>query len=169
MPMTQITSFADSVVTPELVKRHGLTPEEFERIKKILGREPNFTELGIFSVMWSEHCWYKNFGQGRRRKCWRGGYWRWLGSRVQDREPQSSKRHRAFPGRRDWRRRYHPRHFYDGRTPRVLPELAAFWSHHRCKFEIRNPKIENRSKPEIIYRCCLRYRTLWKLCRHSDH
>ena len=40
--------------------KHGLTPEEFERIKKILGREPNFTELGIFSVMWSEHCSYKN-------------------------------------------------------------------------------------------------------------
>src|SRR3982075_2838546 len=47
-------------VTPELVKEHGLTPEEFQRIKKILGREPNFTELGIFSVMWSEHCSYKN-------------------------------------------------------------------------------------------------------------
>ena len=44
----------------ELVAKHGLTPEEFERIKKILGREPNFTELGIFSVMWSEHCSYKN-------------------------------------------------------------------------------------------------------------
>src|SRR5438067_2314431 len=51
---------ADPVVTAELVRRHGLTPEEFERIKKILGREPNFTELGIFSVMWSEHCSYKN-------------------------------------------------------------------------------------------------------------
>jgi phosphoribosylformylglycinamidine synthase len=50
----------DPVVTPELVAKHGLTPEEFERIKKILGREPNFTELGIFSVMWSEHCSYKN-------------------------------------------------------------------------------------------------------------
>src|SRR6266487_1424925 len=54
---------ADPVVTPELVKQHGLTPEEFERIKKILGREPNFTELGIFSVMWSEHCSYKNSKQ----------------------------------------------------------------------------------------------------------
>src|SRR5438067_1108066 len=51
---------ADPVVTAELVRRHGLSPEEFERIKKILGREPNFTELGIFSVMWSEHCSYKN-------------------------------------------------------------------------------------------------------------
>src|SRR3984893_19103306 len=50
----------DPSVTPELVAEHGLTPEEFERIKKILGREPNFTELGIFSVMWSEHCSYKN-------------------------------------------------------------------------------------------------------------
>jgi phosphoribosylformylglycinamidine synthase II len=50
----------DPIVTPELVAKHGLTPDEFERIKKILGREPNFTELGIFSVMWSEHCSYKN-------------------------------------------------------------------------------------------------------------
>src|SRR5438309_8262 len=53
-------SNADPTVTPELVAEHGLTPEEFERIKKILRREPNFTELGIFSVMWSEHCSYKN-------------------------------------------------------------------------------------------------------------
>jgi phosphoribosylformylglycinamidine synthase len=58
--MTSKTSYADPAVTPELVKQHGLTPEEFQRIKKILGREPNFTELGIFSVMWSEHCSYKN-------------------------------------------------------------------------------------------------------------
>src|SRR5438067_553196 len=50
----------DPEVTPEVVASHGLTPEEFIRIKKILGREPNFTELGIFSVMWSEHCSYKN-------------------------------------------------------------------------------------------------------------
>ncbi|RME18901.1 MAG: phosphoribosylformylglycinamidine synthase subunit PurL, partial [Candidatus Zixiibacteriota bacterium] len=47
-------------VTPEMIKAHGLLPEEYERIKEILGREPNFTELGIYSVMWSEHCSYKN-------------------------------------------------------------------------------------------------------------
>jgi len=47
-------------ITPELVKQHGLTPEEYDRIKGILGREPSYTELGIFSVMWSEHCSYKN-------------------------------------------------------------------------------------------------------------
>ena len=47
-------------IIPELVKQHGLTPEEYERIRQILGREPNYTELGIFSAMWSEHCSYKN-------------------------------------------------------------------------------------------------------------
>src|ERR1700739_984400 len=47
-------------VTPELVAEHGVSPEESARIQKILGRKPNFTELGIFSVMWSEHCSYKS-------------------------------------------------------------------------------------------------------------
>jgi len=47
-------------VTPELVAEHGVTPEEYARIQQILGRDPNFTELGIFSVMWSEHCSYKS-------------------------------------------------------------------------------------------------------------
>jgi phosphoribosylformylglycinamidine synthase subunit PurL len=51
---------AEPAVTPNLVRQHGLTVEEFDRIKGILGREPNYTELGIFSVMWSEHCSYKN-------------------------------------------------------------------------------------------------------------
>ncbi|HSW55449.1 MAG TPA: phosphoribosylformylglycinamidine synthase subunit PurL [Ignavibacteriaceae bacterium] len=47
-------------VTVELALEHGLNNEEYERILKILGRTPTFTELGIFSVMWSEHCSYKN-------------------------------------------------------------------------------------------------------------
>src|SRR6266853_628328 len=47
-------------VTPELAAEHGLTADEYARIQKILGRDPNFTELGIFSVMWSEHCSYKS-------------------------------------------------------------------------------------------------------------
>src|SRR5947207_7044543 len=58
--MTNAEPTFDPAVTPDVVAEHGLIPEEFERIKKILGREPNFTELGIFSVMWSEHCSYKN-------------------------------------------------------------------------------------------------------------
>jgi len=47
-------------ITADLVAEHGLLPEEYERVKEILEREPNLTELGIFSVMWSEHCAYKN-------------------------------------------------------------------------------------------------------------
>ena len=47
-------------ITPELVAQHGLLPEEYEQVLEILGRVPNLTELGIFSVMWSEHCAYKN-------------------------------------------------------------------------------------------------------------
>ena len=47
-------------VTPEVIQRHGLTEEEYGQILKHLGREPNLTELGIFSVMWSEHCSYKS-------------------------------------------------------------------------------------------------------------
>ncbi len=50
----------EPTVTLELAIEHGLTQEEYERILKILGRTPTFTELGIFSVMWSEHCSYKN-------------------------------------------------------------------------------------------------------------
>jgi len=45
---------------PETLRQHGLAPEEYEKIRKLLGREPTFTELGIFSVMWSEHCSYKS-------------------------------------------------------------------------------------------------------------
>ena len=47
-------------ITPEVVSAHSLTPEEFQRIQGLLGREPSFVELGIFSVMWSEHCSYKS-------------------------------------------------------------------------------------------------------------
>jgi phosphoribosylformylglycinamidine synthase len=47
-------------VTPQIAAEHGLSPEEYARAQKILGRDPNFTELGIFSVMWSEHCSYKS-------------------------------------------------------------------------------------------------------------
>ncbi|MGA8313498.1 MAG: hypothetical protein WB755_25975, partial [Terriglobales bacterium] len=52
---------ATFALTPELIREHGLTPDEFEKIKQLLdGREPTWTELGIFSVMWSEHCSYKS-------------------------------------------------------------------------------------------------------------
>ena len=47
-------------ITSEIVEQHGLSPEEYERVLNALGREPNLVELGIFSVMWSEHCSYKS-------------------------------------------------------------------------------------------------------------
>ena len=50
----------DPPITPELVDEHGLSPDEYRLILRIMGREPTFTELGVFSAMWSEHCGYKN-------------------------------------------------------------------------------------------------------------
>jgi phosphoribosylformylglycinamidine synthase len=50
----------DPAITPELIEAHGLKPEEYKEIIRILNREPNFTELGIFSAMWNEHCSYKS-------------------------------------------------------------------------------------------------------------
>jgi phosphoribosylformylglycinamidine synthase len=50
----------EPAITPELIRSHGITDEEYDRVVKLLGREPTFTELGIFSVMWSEHCSYKS-------------------------------------------------------------------------------------------------------------
>ncbi|HEY6268579.1 MAG TPA: phosphoribosylformylglycinamidine synthase subunit PurL [Candidatus Acidoferrum sp.] len=54
------TAATEIKVTPEIAAEHGVTREEYARIQHILGRDPNITELGIFSVMWSEHCSYKS-------------------------------------------------------------------------------------------------------------
>jgi phosphoribosylformylglycinamidine synthase subunit PurL len=54
------TASAEIKVTPEIAAEHGVTRDEYGRIQQILGRDPNITELGIFSVMWSEHCSYKS-------------------------------------------------------------------------------------------------------------
>src|SRR4051812_38248198 len=50
----------DLPITPEVIKQHKLNAEEYARVEKSLGREPTYTELGVFSVMWSEHCSYKS-------------------------------------------------------------------------------------------------------------
>jgi phosphoribosylformylglycinamidine synthase len=54
-------------VTPELIREHGLSADEYQRIEALLGRAPNLVELGIFSVMWSEHCSYKSTRAHLRR------------------------------------------------------------------------------------------------------
>jgi phosphoribosylformylglycinamidine synthase II len=58
--MTQKAVQTEIKVTPAIAAEHGLSGEEYARAQKILGRDPNYTELGIFSVMWSEHCSYKS-------------------------------------------------------------------------------------------------------------
>src|SRR5215813_2975969 len=54
------------MIDAELLGRHNLTADEYDRIVELLGREPNLTELGLFSVMWSEHCSYKSSRVHRR-------------------------------------------------------------------------------------------------------
>jgi phosphoribosylformylglycinamidine synthase len=66
------TAATEIKVTPEIAAEHGLTAEEYSRVKQILGRDPNITELGIFSVMWSEHCSYKSSKVHLRRLPTRG-------------------------------------------------------------------------------------------------
>ncbi|WP_296706212.1 phosphoribosylformylglycinamidine synthase subunit PurL [Rhodoblastus sp.] len=58
--MTAQTKSHEPAITPDLVAQHGLKPDEYQRILKLIGREPTFTELGIFSAMWNEHCSYKS-------------------------------------------------------------------------------------------------------------
>ncbi len=121
--MTSDATFADAA-------EHGLSEAEYARIVEILGRAPNLVELGIFSVMWSEHCSYKSsqalaeaaadrgpagdLRPGRERG--RGRHRRRHGRGVQDREPQPPELHRALPGGGDRGRRHPARRLHDGRT-----------------------------------------------------
>ena len=58
--MTVLPRPGDPEITPALVAEHGLTPFEYERLVAMLGRTPTFTELGVVSALWSEHCSYKH-------------------------------------------------------------------------------------------------------------
>jgi phosphoribosylformylglycinamidine synthase len=53
-------AMTEPAITPELVAQHGMKPDEYQRLLEIIGREPTYTELGIFSAMWNEHCSYKS-------------------------------------------------------------------------------------------------------------
>ena len=126
------------MIDAKVIEQHGLKPTNTSA-SSALGREPNLTELGIFSVMWSEHCSYKssrvhlrtlptdgpqvlqgpgeNAGADRHRRRPRGG--------LQDRIAQPPVVHRAVSGRGDRRRRHHSRHLHDGRAADRAAELAA--------------------------------------------
>ena len=126
-------------ITPELVAEHGLKPDEYQRILELIGREPTFTELGIFSAMWNEHCSYKSSrlhlrdaahqgalghpGPGRERR--RHRHRRRARLRLQDGEPQPPVLHRALPGRDDGRGRHPARRVHHGRAAHRLPQRAA--------------------------------------------
>ena len=60
MPPGELRDMQEPAITPELIANHGLKPDEYDLILEIIGREPTFTELGIFSAMWNEHCSYKS-------------------------------------------------------------------------------------------------------------
>ena len=60
MNSSSTTAASEAAITPEILRDHGITPEEYDKILKSLGRTPTLTELGIYSVMWSEHCSYKS-------------------------------------------------------------------------------------------------------------
>ena len=121
------------VITKDLIAQHNLTDDEYKKIVEILGREPNITELGMFSVMWSEHCSYKSSrvhlkklpttgpsgGAGAGGKCRSGGYRRWALRGLQDGVAQPSLVHRALSGCSDWGRRNSPRHLYNGGAARL--------------------------------------------------
>jgi phosphoribosylformylglycinamidine synthase len=74
---------APVTITPELLKTHSITPDEYKRIEEALGRTPSLTELGIFSVMWSEHCSYKSSRVHLKRLPTRGDRTSGPGSVVQ--------------------------------------------------------------------------------------
>jgi hypothetical protein len=59
-PCVPEAAMSEPAITPELVAAHGIKPDEWQRLLDILGRQPSFTELGIFSAMWNEHCSYKS-------------------------------------------------------------------------------------------------------------
>src|SRR3989475_6218168 len=118
-------------MTKDLIVQHGLTEEEYQKIVTLLGRELNLTELGMFSVMWSEHCSYKSSRtflkklpmdaphviQGPGENAGVVDIGRRSGCRLQDGKPQPSVLHRAVPRRRDGGRGHPPRHLHDGCTP----------------------------------------------------
>lgn len=140
-----MTTSITSAFPPETLRQHGLTIDEYERIKQLLGqREPTLTELGIFSVMWSEHCSYKSSRIHLKRLPTRskrvlqgpGETQASLTSATAGRAPsnrvaQSSVIHRAVSRRNHRRRRDSARHFHHGSEAGGGDGFAKVWSNRR--------------------------------------
>ena len=139
-------SAAEPKVDEALAVAHGLKPDEYARLVALIGRDPTFTELGVVSAMWNEHCSYKssrlhlrklptkgphvihgpgeNAGRDRHRRRRR--------LRVQDGEPQSSLVHRALSGRRDRGRRHPARRVHNGGKAHRLPRFPPLRRARSC-------------------------------------
>ncbi len=129
----------EPAVTVELAAEYGLSADEYQRMLEITGRTPSFTELGIFSVMWSEHCSYKSsqglaeavaddgapchLRSGRERR--RDRHRRRAGRHLQDGKPQPPLLHRALSGCGDRSWRHPARRLHDGRAADRQHERAA--------------------------------------------
>ena len=121
------------------LERHGLSPRNTSASSRSSAASRTCTELGIFSVMWSEHCSYKSSRvhlktlptdgprvlQGPGENAGAVDIGDGLARRLQDRIAQPPVVHRAVPGRGHRRRRHHPRHLHDGRAADRAAELAA--------------------------------------------
>ena len=144
--MTSISSAVvpePTTVTPQLLAQHGITAEEYERILAALGRTPSLTELGIYSVMWSEHCSYKSSRVHLKRLPTKsdrvvqgpgenagiidvGDGWA-CAFKIESAQPPQL--HRALPGRGHRRGRHPARHLYHGRAAAGRDGLAALRPH----------------------------------------
>ena len=139
-PLQKRYTVEQQLTTVETAKKLGLLEEEFEKIKQILGRTPNFTELSIFSVMWSEHCSYKNSivwlktlpeklathaGRSRRRKCRLVDIGDGLACSFKIESHNHPSAIEPYQGAATGRRRYKPRYFYHGRPPDCAAKLLA--------------------------------------------
>ena len=138
-PKRRALSAKEPKVDEALAVAHGLKPDEYPRFVALIGRTPTFTELGIVSAMWNEHCSYKSSRlhlrrlptkgprviQGPGENAGRHRHRRRRRLRLQDGEPQPSLVHRALPGRGDRGRRHPARRLHHGRAAGRLPQLPA--------------------------------------------
>ena len=148
-------------VTPDLAASHGLTREEYDRVVRLIGRDPTYSELGLFSALWSEHCSYKSSRLHLRRLPTKGPHvlqgpgenagivdvGGGFGPRLQDREPQPPVVHRAVPGRGDGGGRHPPRHLHDGRPPHRAPRLAPLRTGRRAGHAVPSRRGRRRDLP----------------------
>ena len=170
-------------VTPQIAAEHGLTPDEYARIQKILGRDPNLTELGHFQrdverallvqivARPSEAAADARDARGARagRERGRGGHRRRARRRLQDRVAQSSELRRAVSGRGDGRGRNPARHFHDGRAADCGARFAAVRADRRRGPARRERERRgDRAEPADSRRRGARYRILRQLLRRAD-